>query len=99
MGQFDVHRRPGTQDLLVDCQSDLLADLPTRFVVPLLRTAPKVSLSPHLNPVISFEGADHVLAPQLALSTTTDRLGQSVGSVKADAYAIGRAIDVLVGGV
>ena len=37
MARFDVYRGTGGADLLLDCQSDLLRDLNTRFVVPLQR--------------------------------------------------------------
>ena len=36
MARFDVHRRRDAAGYLLDCQADLLSDLTTRFVVPLL---------------------------------------------------------------
>ena len=35
MARFDVYRGTGGADLHHDCQSDLLRDLNTRFVVPM----------------------------------------------------------------
>lgn len=56
MVRFDVYRGIGGADLLLDCQSDLLRDLNTRFVVPLqlLENAPQPAR--RLNPVFEIEG-------------------------------------------
>lgn len=98
MAQFDVYRGVGTKSLLLDCQSDLLSDLQTRFLIPLLPVTSSSKAS-RLNPVLSIGGERYLLAPQLALSAPIDRLGAKVGSLASNHYEIVRAIDVLLGGV
>lgn len=98
MAQFDVYKRAGTGGLLLDCQSDLLAGLPTRFLVPLLPDSSE-PISPRLNPKFVVDGDQYMLAPQLALSAPLDRIGQKVGSLADEHSGIVRALDILLGGV
>ncbi len=65
MARLDVYRAAGAY--LLDCQSDYLSGLDTRFVVPLLPEGevPKVF---RLNPVFSVEGKLVVMATQLGSS-------------------------------
>ena len=98
MAQFDVYRRPGNTDLLLDCQSDLLAELPTRFLVPLVRQTGQ-PVSSRLNPAFEIDGHTYTLATQLALSAPLDRVGSKIGSMASSHDEIVRAVDILIGGV
>ena len=104
MARFDVHANRGASrermPYLVDVQSDLLAALRTRIVVPLAR--PEVTglrSADRLMPTL--EVADEaliLLTPQLA-GISSSELGPAVASLAADRGAIIDALDVLVSGV
>ena len=83
--------------LVVDCQSDLLDHLRTRLVAPLLN--PADALDPRLNPIVEVEGAAYVFAPQFLATVPTTELKRPVGWLRDDEYEIGRALDLMLGGV
>ncbi len=56
MPRFDVYRRTGGADLLLDCQPDLRLDLNTRFVVPLPLPENTPKPARRLKPVFEIEG-------------------------------------------
>jgi toxin CcdB len=61
MARFDVYRGVAGADLLLDCQSDPLRDLNTRFVVPLMRRDLAPQPARRLNPVFCIDDQDYVL--------------------------------------
>ncbi len=98
MRQFDVCRARGSETLLVNCQSDFLSHLPTRFVVPLLPLSDAPDAAERFNPIIRLHGQDYHFAPQYSASVRTSDL-QTVGwSVDADYERVTAAIDFLIGG-
>jgi toxin CcdB len=98
MPQFDVHRSRDGNELLLDCQSDLLGHFDTRLVVPLVpaQTAQKLS---RLHPLFEIEGQNHIMATQLASAIDTRELGGRVASLVDRRYDILNAIDMLLTGV
>ena len=68
MAKFDVYRQKQGGWLVLDCQADLLNDLNTRLVVPLLpiNQAPKPAV--RLNPIFEVEGERLVMVTQFAAS-------------------------------
>lgn len=100
MAQFDVHQLRPDYDLVVDCQSDLLDDLPRRFVVPLLPEATaELQLLGRLTPVFEVRGERLVFAPPLAGTATVRELGPPIASLAHDRDRIVGAINVLISGV
>jgi toxin CcdB len=95
MAQFDVHRLAG--GLVLDCQSDLLGHLASRFVVPLVRASEAPIPIGRLNPVFHIEGDKHVMVTQLSGAVRT--LGPVVGSLAERSFEITGALDVLISGV
>jgi toxin CcdB len=97
MARFDVYelRKGG---LVLDCQADLLRDLKTRFVVPLLveEAAPRAAV--RLNPVFQFSGGSYVMVTQFAAAVHVRELGDVVASLKREATAITNALDMLLTG-
>ncbi|WP_235525185.1 MULTISPECIES: CcdB family protein [unclassified Sphingomonas] len=84
--------------MLLDCQSDLLSHLATRFVVPLL---PVNALSPpvrRLNPEFRVEDATVVMYTQLAAAVPVRELGDRVASLADEQDRIVAAIDFLLSG-
>lgn len=99
MAQFDVHRLIPNGTFVVDCQSDLLAELNTRFVVPLIRRDAAPTAAQRLNPVFSISGAQHVMVTQFAAAVEVRELGEIVGSLTDRAFEVIGALDVLISGV
>jgi len=95
MARHDVYRAFGTY--LLDCQSDYLGNLDTRFVVPLLPEGevPKVH---RLNPVFRIEGERLVMATQLGSSLPARNLRSPVASLADQHDVIMNAFDMLLSG-
>jgi toxin CcdB len=97
MAQFDVYRLPDGP-LVVDCQTDFLSYLKSRFVVPLLPPS-LVQASARLNPQFEIEGEVLHLFPQGAATVPAADLAVEVRSLASQSYIILNAIDLLVSGV
>ena len=98
MARHDIHVMPEGVGYLLDVQSDLLFDLNTRVVVPLLpeESAPKSAA--RLNPAFRIEGSLHVMTTQFIASVPKRVLGDPVGSLSKEADDITTAIDMLTQG-
>lgn len=95
MARFDLHRRCGTRDWLLDVQSDLLEDLPTRLVVPVLPAAEAPPPLNELNPQVEIEGALHTILPQYMAAIERRELGKPLNSLAAQGERIDRALHLL----
>ena len=100
MARFDVHRLRDESGLVINCQADLLWFLDTCFVVPLFADddAPKPSVE-RLNPSLPVEDGTMVMMSQFAGTIPRAALGPVVVSLADHQFEIGRALDVLLGGV
>lgn len=81
MAQFDVHRLVRLPGLVLNCQTDLLDHIDSRFVVPLVPVAVIVTPSRHLNPVFAIEDEDFAMLTQSAASIRKTDLGRIVVSL------------------
>lgn len=99
MARMDVYRIAGSGLLVVDCQADLLSDLNTRVVVPLLPVDKAPKPARNLNPVFEIEGDSHVLMAQHLSAVERRELGARVGSLAAHEREIVNALDFLLTGV
>jgi toxin CcdB len=104
MPQFAVYlnknlRSRSVFPMLVDVQAELLRDLETRVVVPLIKSAAFTSFPLGLAmPTVELEGESYVLVtPQLAGVSRWD-LGPHTGSVAAHSRAISSALDLVLRG-
>ncbi len=97
MARFDVHRRLDGPGYLIDLQADILRDLNTRFVAPLLPPDEAPRPAVRLNPVVTVEGQPHIMATQFAGAVRVADLGPCVGSLLAEDTAIVAALDMLIG--
>jgi toxin CcdB len=104
MPQFAVHRNRNTATrarypLLLDVQSDLLAGMGTRVVVPLvLFSALGESALTTLTPSLTVEGERYAaLTPQLA-GIAASELGAIVADVSQERSSILAALDLLITG-
>jgi toxin CcdB len=105
MAQFGVHRNPNPQTraqvpFLLDVQSDLLADLDTRVVVPLCpASAMKGKLVKTLMPLFQIDGKSYaMLTPQLA-GIGRKRMGAKVADLAGHRNEIIAALDLLFTGI
>jgi toxin CcdB len=97
MAQFDVLRSRAS-DLLIDCQSEWLRHLESRFVVPLMPLDQAPTPAGRLNPLFQIEGVTLSMVTQFAGSIDKSHLGELVCSLEDRRYDITGALDMLVGG-
>ena len=98
MACFDVYRGVGGADLLLDCQSDLLRDLNTRFVVPLQLPENAPQPARRLNPVFEVEGKGYIMVTQFAAAIPLRECGSFVASLATKDTAVTNAVDMLISG-
>lgn len=98
MARFDVYGRPGGAGYLLDCQADVLSQLSTRFVVPLLPPDAAPPASHRLNPSFRVEGEEMLMFTQFAASMPVRELGAPVSSLADEHSAIMNALDMLMTG-
>jgi toxin CcdB len=101
MAHLDVYRGPGKSGrfYVLDIQANLLADLATRVVVPLIPEGDVRKLAAGLNPVFEIEGQRHVMLTQAVATVPKRELREVVKSLDEHHYTVLRAIDVLLTGV
>ncbi len=102
MAQFDVFRNPrgGRFPLLLDVQADLLSDLATRVVVPMV-TLKRYGAKPisRLDPTVLIQGLEYVLVFQEIAAVPTTALGKPVGSLAKRRTDLIAALDLLFTGI
>lgn len=96
MARFDVHLMP-SGDLALDCQSDQLEYLASRFTVPLVPESETASRIAPLHPTFEVRGERLIMATHLAGAVPVRALGTAIASLKAHEYEIQRALDTLTG--
>ena len=105
MPQFAIYKNKNPQTrsshpYLVDVQSDLLNDLGTRVVVPLVKrsgSARKAIKS--LMPVVSVDGQEFVMMVQLLAGIGKGELGTPVASAAQHRGEVVAALDFLITGI
>lgn len=105
MAQFDIHRNPDNRTksaipYVIEMQVDILDDIQTRVVAPLIPAATFHGALPRLNPTIRIDGIPHVLLTQQLAAIPKRSLATSPISNAEDArYDIIAAVDFLVTGI
>ena len=97
MAQFDVHRFG--RGLVIDCQSDLLSHIETRFVIPLVPRAMAQVAARRLNPHVVIEGEELIMVTQAASAVLARDFGDTILSLADRSFEITDALDVLISGV
>lgn len=101
--QGDVYENKGASvrhvPYLLDVQADLLSELETRAVVPLVPVALFSRRARGLHPEFSVLGERVVMATHLIAAIRQRDLGKQVASVRDQRSMIVAAIDVLLSGV
>jgi toxin CcdB len=99
VAQFDVHLLANGSGLVLDCQSDLLAGLDSRFVVPLVARVDGPSPARRLNPTFVVAGEERIMLTQSAAAIHKRELGRVIASLSDQDHQIIGALDVLLTGV
>ncbi|HEX5257862.1 MAG TPA: CcdB family protein [Sphingomicrobium sp.] len=99
MAQFHVHRVRGGNELVVDCQSDFLAMLSTRYAVPLYSKPEAEWRFSRLTPQLTVQGLVYTFATPLGAAIDVDELGIPIASLSDQRDTILNAIDFLLTGV
>lgn len=97
MARYDVHALGGG-GLVLDCQADLLSDLNTRFVVPLLAETEAPRPAARLNPVFEIGEGRYVMVTQYAAAIPVGELGPRIASLADRQWDIANALDMLISG-
>ncbi len=97
MARLDVFPMPGTAvaGYVLDVQADLLSELATRVVVPLLPEMDVPKPIRDLNPVFEIDGATFVLVAQAIATVPARELKRCVASLAAERDRVTRALDTL----
>jgi toxin CcdB len=98
MARFDVYQRSAVRGYLLDCQSDLLGDLDTRFTVPLFLFEDAPKPAGRLNPVFRINGERVVMMTQYASAIRKSLVGGRVDTLEHEQDVIMGALDMLLVG-
>lgn len=98
MARFGVYRNPGGVGYLLDLQADLLHNMTTRVVAPLLPLdkAPKPART--LNPIFEIEGVEMVMVTQAMAAVPVQLLKNKILSLEPLRNEITAALDLLFHG-
>ncbi|MEQ1901467.1 MAG: CcdB family protein [Devosia sp.] len=94
MAQYDVYRlRDG--EIVLDVQTDLLAQFESRIVVPLM--SPDLAPISHdrLNPQMVIDGVAYVMVPQFMAAIRKSELQKPMASLTYRFEAIKAALDMI----
>ena len=81
MARYDVFAGPADGSYLLDVQTDLIGQLKTRVVVPLLPAASAPPPIARLNPIFEIGGRKVVMATPLLAAVPSAELGESRASL------------------
>ena len=95
MSRFDVYANRHAAGYLLDVQSDLLGQLNTRVVVPLLLQGTAPAAAQRLNPQFTVQGAPVSMVTQYMAAMPVAELAQPVCSIERERDAILQAMDFL----
>ncbi len=103
MAQFDVYinTNPETKQTipyLLDVQADLLHNLTTRVVVPLISVSAMGKAAKHLNPLFSVKRTKVIMSTAELAGVMAKSLGDKVCSLKEHRNEIIAALDFLFTG-
>jgi toxin CcdB len=98
MARYDVFAGPVDGSYLLDVQTNLIDQLRTRVIVPLLPTASAPPPIGRLNPVFEIAGRKVVMATPLLAAVPLGELGEARANLAAHHEAIVAALDMLFQG-
>ena len=104
MAQFDVYENPNPASeksipYILDVQTDLLDNLATRVVVPLVAATAMPKPGRHLNPAFSICETMFLMSTAEIAGISVKSLGKKVCSIKEYRNEIVAALDFLITGI
>jgi toxin CcdB len=100
MAQFDIYPSPSANAAyLIDLQDDLVDDLSTRALAPLVAIDEVPKRMKILNPIIQVEGKDYVLLTHLLAAIPVSTLKNRVTSASCQRDEIIASLDFLFTGI
>jgi toxin CcdB len=100
MAQFDIYPSPSANAAyLIDLQDDLVDDLSTRALAPLVAIDEVPKRMKILNPIIQVEGKDYVLLTHLLAAIPVSTLKKRVTSASCQCDEIIASLDFLFTGI
>jgi toxin CcdB len=98
MAKYDVFANPDGEGYLLDVQADLLEDLTTRIVVPLVAQSAAPKPLKRLNPVFTIGGKQFVMFTHLIGTVSTAALAEPRVSLADLGDQVDAALDMLFQG-
>ena len=98
MAKYDVFSNPSSDGFLLDVQTDLLSDLNTRVVVPLLPKSRAPKPATRLNPVFDIDGHSVVMVTQFLAAVPVGILKSPIGNLSEEFDTVTTAVDMLMQG-
>ncbi len=95
MARFDVYPNPQGDGYLLDVQSDLLGQLNTKIVVPVMPLADAPQPAKRLNPIVQIDGDDHVIVTQFMAAVPASMLKTASTNLIDRADDITNALDMV----
>lgn len=99
MARFDVYPSPDGMGYLLDVQADLLSDLSTRVVVPLMPMRLAPTPAKRLDPVFAIHSESYVMVTQFLSAVPVAILKTPVSNLIQHDTEITAALDMLLTGV
>lgn len=98
MARYDVFPNPTGSGFLLEVQADLLDELSTRVVVPLVPYADKLKVVRRLNPVFTIDGKQYAMFTHLIATVPAIRLAEPRTNLLSHHDQIVEALDMLFQG-
>ncbi|MCB1459462.1 MAG: CcdB family protein [Nitratireductor sp.] len=98
MAKYDVYPDPAGNGYLLDVQSDLLGEMNTRVVVPLMLPANAPVPGRRLNPAFDINGTRHLMVTQYLSAVPAIMLDKPVTNLSNHFAEITNAIDMVFQG-
>lgn len=95
MARFDVYPNPNDAGFLLDVQTDLLGQLNTKIVVPLMPVSKAPQAAKRLNPSFDINGTSHVMVTQFMAAVPISLLKNAHSSLADQADDITNALDMV----
>ena len=95
MARFDVYANPNDAGFLLDVQTDLLEQLNTRIVVPLMPKAKAPRPAKRLNPIFDIGGTPYVMVTQFMAAVPISMLKTAHSTLAHQTDEITNAVDMV----
>ena len=98
MAKYDIYQSSGGGDYLLILQDEILDNLSTQVVAPLVASDEAPIPMKNVNPIIALDGGNYVLMTHLLAAIHASSLKRKVGSAKGQRDEIIAALDFLFTG-